>query len=80
MEIDELSGMSQRTSKAIVVGIILGCISGYFLGNAGYLALFFLLFGGALPPLIVYRIADPSAIWVSVMPNIIMIPVAVVVE
>ncbi|MCA1838602.1 MAG: hypothetical protein LC674_07675, partial [Actinobacteria bacterium] len=72
--------MSRRTYKALVVGIFLGCISSYLLGNVGYIALLVLIFCGSLFPLIVYRIADRTAVWVSIVPNIIMVPLAVVVQ
>jgi uncharacterized membrane protein YcaP (DUF421 family) len=72
--------MSKRTFIAIVVGISLGCISGYFLGKAGYGAPLLLLFWGTINSLITYRIADRKAIWVSIVPNIIMISTAGIVE
>ncbi len=80
IRVDHQRSMNGRTYTAIVVGIILGCISGFLLGNAGYVALLVLIFCGALFPLIVYHIADRTAIWVSMVPNIIMVPMAMVVQ
>ena len=61
--------MIVRNSVAIFVGIILGCLSGYSVANAGYGAAVVLGFWSILSPLIVYRIADRRAIWVKCGPQ-----------
>jgi hypothetical protein len=72
--------MSIRNSVAIIIGIIFGCIAGYSVGNAGYGAGVAIAFWSILSALIVYRIADRKAIWISVVPNITLVLVAGVVE
>lgn len=72
--------MSVRNSTAIIVGIIIGCISGYSVANAGYGAGIALAFWTILSAVVVYRIAERKAIWISVVPNITLVLVAGVVE
>ena len=72
--------MNIRNSIAVVVGIIIGCIAGYTVGNGGYGAFAVLAFWGVVSPLIVYRIAERRAIWVSIVPGITLVLVGAVME
>lgn len=65
--------MKTRTLVAIPVGIILGCALGFFVRNMGYTALGLILLGSVINPLIVYKIADRRAFWVSVVPNVMLV-------
>jgi hypothetical protein len=65
--------MRTRNILAVFVGLILGCVGGYFVANAGYGAAVTLGFWGILSPLIVYRIAERKALWISVVPNVVLV-------
>jgi hypothetical protein len=60
--------VSNRTITALVVGIILGLISSLLWRPAGYISL---LCSFVFPP-IVYGIAGRRAIWVSIVPNVLL--------
>jgi len=72
--------MATRNILAVLVGLVLGCVGGYLVANAGYGAAITLGFCGIFSPLIVYRVAERKALWVSVVPNIVLVVVVGVLQ
>jgi hypothetical protein len=57
---------------ALVVGIILGLYSGYFIATAGYGAPYAIVFWSVLCPIVVCLITAQKTIWLAMVPNVLM--------
>ena len=68
-----------RTVASILVGLILGVLSGYSVGGAGYGAFVALGFWCLLCPLVVCLMAEKAVVLIGFLPNVLIWPVATIV-